>query len=73
MFINNLINYRVLSGKTIRSFNADEEVNELITAANLKKGQLTGFLNDKIKKGVIYESQLNKIEEAGEIIVSEAR
>jgi len=44
-----------MTGKTIRSFNADEDLNQLINDANIKKGELSIWFNDKIKKGVLYD------------------
>jgi len=40
---------------TIRSFNATSEINDEIKAANIKKGELTGWINDKIAKGIIFD------------------
>lgn len=44
-----------MGAKTIRSFNADSEINEIIKESNVKKGELSTWINDKIKKGVIYD------------------
>jgi len=50
-----LITFRILSGKTIRSFNAEAEVNDLINESGIKKGELSNWINDKIKKGFLYD------------------
>jgi len=42
-------------GKTIRSFNASDEVNDLINESQIKKGELSTWINDKIKKGILYD------------------
>lgn len=42
--------------KTVRSFSAEPEVSDLIKQANLKKGKISNWVNDKIKKGVIYDN-----------------
>ena len=42
-------------GKTIRSFNATENVNDLINESGIKKGELSTWINDKIEKGIIYD------------------
>jgi len=47
-------------GKTIRSFNASENVNDLINESGIKKGELSNWINDKIEKGLIYEKQPNR-------------
>lgn len=44
------------SGRTIRSFNADADVNDTINEAGIKKGGLSDWINDKIKKGIIYDN-----------------
>ena len=44
-----------MSGKTIRSFNAEAEVNDLINESGIKKGELSNWINDKIKKGFLYD------------------
>ena len=44
-----------MSGKTIRSFNAEAEVNDLINESSIPKGEMSNWINDKIKKGVLYE------------------
>jgi len=41
--------------KTIRSFNATENVNDLINESKIAKGKLSDWINDKIEKGVLYE------------------
>ncbi len=55
-----------MTGKTIRSFNADEDVNQLIKDADIPKGKLSSYINDKIRKGELFdkvnEQQDNKIE-----------
>ncbi len=40
---------------TIRSFNSLSEIDDEIKAANLKRGQLSAWVNDKITKGLLYE------------------
>ena len=50
-----LITLEILSGKTIRSFNAEAEVNDLINESGIKKGELSNWINDKIKKGFLYD------------------
>jgi len=44
-----------LSGKTIRSFNAEAEVNDLINESNIPKGEMSNWINDKIKKGLLWD------------------
>ena len=44
-----------MSGKTIRSFNAESEVNDLINESGIKKGEMSSWINDKIKKGILYD------------------
>lgn len=51
-----------MSGKTIRSFNAESEVNDIINESSIKKGELSTWINDKIKKGLLYERNPHKIE-----------
>jgi len=55
--LGSLITFRILqaSGRTIRSFNADSDVNDIINEAGIKKGGLSDWINDKIKKGLIYD------------------
>jgi len=52
-----------LSGKTIRSFNAEAEVNDLINESGIKKGDLSNWINDKIKKGFLYDKNPPEIKE----------
>ena len=47
-------------GKTIRSFNATENVNDLINESKIVKGKLSDWINDKIEKGVLYEKKPEK-------------
>jgi len=47
-------------GKTIRSFNATENVNDLINESKIAKGKLSDWINDKIEKGVLYEKKPKK-------------
>ena len=54
-----LITFWLLSGKTIRSFNAEAEVNDLINESGIKKGELSSWINDKIKKGFLYDKTLH--------------
>jgi len=54
-FIKNVINIQVLTSKTIRSFNADADVNRLIAESEIPKGKLSIFINEKIRKGTLYE------------------
>jgi len=42
-------------GKTIRSFNATENVNDLINESGVAKGKLSDWINDKIEKGVLLD------------------
>jgi len=58
-----------LSGKTIRSFNAEAEVNDLINESSIKKGEMSNWINDKIKKGVLYDRNPTIVEP----IVTEGR
>ena len=51
-----------MSGKTIRSFNAEAEVNDLINESGIKKGELSNWINDKIKKGLLYDKNPHIIE-----------
>ena len=44
-----------MSGKTIRSFNAEAEVNDLINESNIPKGEMSNWINDKIKKGLLWD------------------
>ena len=44
------------SDKTIRSFNASFEVNNLINESGIKKGEMSNWINDKIKKGLLWEN-----------------
>lgn len=43
------------TSKTIRSFNAESEVNDLINEAGIPKGKMSDWINDKIKKGFLYD------------------
>jgi len=43
-------------GKTIRSFNATENVNDLINTSGVAKGKLSDWINDKIEKGVLLDT-----------------
>ena len=54
-FIRNVINFLIMGGKTIRSFNAEAEVNDLINESGIKKGEMSSWINDKIKKGILYD------------------
>ena len=56
--------------KTIRSFNASDEVNDIINEQNIGKGKISDWINDKIKKGVIYEQtpQESKPKVKGKVI-----
>ena len=49
-----LITLEILA-KTIRSFNASDEVNDLINESGIKKGEMSTWINDKIKKGILYD------------------
>lgn len=42
--------------KTIRSFNADSEINDLLNESKVPKGELSAWINDKIRKGVLYDT-----------------
>lgn len=55
------------SGRTIRSFNADSDVNDTINEAGIKKGGLSDWINDKIKKGLIYDKNPTKAREISEV------
>ena len=44
------------SDKTIRSFNASFEVNNLINESGIKTGEMSNWINDKIKKGLLWEN-----------------
>jgi len=57
-----------LSGKTIRSFNAEAEVNDLINESGIKKGELSSWINDKIKKGFLYDKSPPKIKDPEELL-----
>ena len=50
-----------MSGKTIRSFNAEAEVNDLINESGIKKGEMSSWINDKIKKGLLWDNGPNII------------
>jgi len=50
-----------MGGKTIRSFNAEAEVNDLINESGIPKGEMSSWINDKIKKGVLYEMNPTKV------------
>ena len=49
------------SDKTIRSFNATAEVNDLINESGIKKGEMSSWINDKIKKGLLWDNGPNII------------
>jgi hypothetical protein len=44
--------------KTIRSFNADSEINDLINESKVPKGELSIWINDKIRKGILYDTAI---------------
>ena len=44
-----------MTSKTVRSVNFTPEINEKITEADIKKGELSIWINDKVKKGLLYE------------------
>jgi len=50
------------SDKTIRSFNATAEVNDLINESGIKKGEMSNWINDKIKKGLLWDKNPLAIE-----------
>ena len=51
-----------MSGKTIRSFNAEAEVNDLINESNIPKGEMSNWINDKIKKGLLWDKNPGTIQ-----------
>ena len=50
------------TSKTIRSFNAEAEVNDLINESGIKKGEMSIWINDKIKKGILWDKNPHIIE-----------
>lgn len=66
-------NFTVLSGKTIRSFNASAEINDIINESGIKKGELSNWINDKIAKGLLYTGTKPEALEPERKIVSEVR
>jgi len=50
------------TSKTIRSFNAEAEVNDLINESGIKKGEMSNWINDKIKKGILWDNNPRKLE-----------
>jgi len=59
--------------KTIRSFNATDEINDLINESKLGKGKISDWINDKIKKGVLYDMNPTEKEEKTHTSVDEVR
>ena len=51
-----------MSVNTVRSVNFTPENFEQIKEAKLKKGQLSSWVNDKVKKGLVSEKNPHKIE-----------
>jgi len=50
------------TSKTIRSFNAEAEVNDLINESGIKKGEMSNWINDKIKKGILWDKNPHTIQ-----------
>jgi len=59
--------------KTIRSFNATDEINDLINESKLEKGKISDWINDKIKKGVLYDIKPIQKEEKIHTSIDEVR